>query len=123
MLKIMVLQALYSLSDDQAEFQIQDRLSFVRFLGLGLSDGVPDPGTIWLFRKQPTKAGAIKAGRIPSAWRDRHARLCQKDREARWTRSSSPRPGSGRTEPFCLSKSPFPPLASRTPSQSTASTA
>ena len=35
MFRIMVLQALYSLSDDQAEFQIQDRLSFMRFLGLG----------------------------------------------------------------------------------------
>ena len=34
MVKIIVLQALYSLSDDQAEFQIQDRLSFMRFLGL-----------------------------------------------------------------------------------------
>ena len=35
MFKIMILQALYSLSDDQAEFQVQDRLSFMRFLGLG----------------------------------------------------------------------------------------
>ena len=50
MFKVMVLQALYSLSDDQAEFQIQDRLSFMRFLGLGLGDTVPDAKTIWLFR-------------------------------------------------------------------------
>lgn len=35
MFKILVLQALYNLSDDQAEFMIQDRLSFMRFLGLG----------------------------------------------------------------------------------------
>ena len=41
MFKIMVLQALYGLSDDQAEFQVQDRLSFMRFLGLGLGDRVP----------------------------------------------------------------------------------
>jgi transposase, IS5 family len=40
MFRVMVLQALYSLSDDQAEFQIQDRLSFMRFLGLGLGDRV-----------------------------------------------------------------------------------
>lgn len=40
---IIVLQALYSLSDDQAEFQIQDRLFFMRFLGLGLGDRVPMP--------------------------------------------------------------------------------
>ena len=31
MFKILVLQALYNLSDDQAEFVIQDRLSFMRF--------------------------------------------------------------------------------------------
>jgi transposase, IS5 family len=49
MFKIMVLQALYSLSDDQAEFQIQDRLSFMRFLGLGLGDRVPDAKTIGCF--------------------------------------------------------------------------
>ncbi len=36
MFKIMVLQALYNLGDDPAEFVINDRLSFVRFLGLGL---------------------------------------------------------------------------------------
>ena len=36
MFRVLVLQALYNLLDDQAEFQIQDRLSFMRFLGLGL---------------------------------------------------------------------------------------
>jgi IS5 family transposase len=60
MFKIMVLQALYSLSDDQAEFQIQDRLSFMRFLGLGLGDRVPDAKTIWLFREHLTQAGAVE---------------------------------------------------------------
>ena len=60
MFRIMVLQALYSLSDDQAEFQIQDRLSFMRFLGLGLGDRVPDAKTIWLFREHLTQAGAIE---------------------------------------------------------------
>ena len=59
MFKIMVLQALYSLSDDQAEFQIQDRLSFMRFLGLGLGDRVPDAKTIWLFREHLTQKKAI----------------------------------------------------------------
>ncbi|GLR45675.1 hypothetical protein GCM10007880_61930 [Mesorhizobium amorphae] len=59
MFKIMVLQALYGLSDDQAEFQIQDRLSFMRFLGLGLGDRVPDAKTIWLFREHLTQAGAV----------------------------------------------------------------
>jgi transposase len=46
MFKVLVLQALYDLSDDQAEFVIQDRLPFMRFLGLGLSDKVPDAKTI-----------------------------------------------------------------------------
>ena len=59
MFKILVLQALYNLSDDQAEFVIQDRLSFMRFLGLGLSDKVPDAKTIWLFRECLVRAGAI----------------------------------------------------------------
>lgn len=60
MFKIMVLQALYSLSDDQAEFQIQDRLSFMRFLRLGLGDRVPDAKTIWLFREHLTQARAVE---------------------------------------------------------------
>ena len=52
MFKIMILQALYSLSDDKAEFMIRDRLSFRRFLGLSLWDTVPDAKTIWLFRER-----------------------------------------------------------------------
>ena len=36
MFKIFVLQALYNLSDDQTDYQIRDRLSFMRFLGLDL---------------------------------------------------------------------------------------
>lgn len=60
MFKIMVLQALYGLSDDQAEFQIQDRLSFMRFLGLGLGDRVPDAKTIWLFREHLTQDQAVE---------------------------------------------------------------
>ena len=50
MFKILILQSLYNLSDDQLEFQIRDRLSFMRFLGLSLGDTVPDAKTIWLFR-------------------------------------------------------------------------
>lgn len=129
MFKILVLQALYNLSDDQAEFVIQDRLSFMRFLGLGLSDKVPDAKTIWLFRESLVRAGAIdnlfarfdkhlsrsgylakggqivdatiiqaprqhnsqdekdaiKAGEIPQDWKEKPAKLSQKDRDARWT--------------------------------------
>jgi hypothetical protein len=41
MFKVLVLQTLYTLSDDAAEFQLRDRLSFMRFLGLGLQGPVP----------------------------------------------------------------------------------
>ena len=51
MFKILVLQRYYNLSDEQMQFQILDRLSFMRFLGLALSDIVPDEKTIWLFRE------------------------------------------------------------------------
>ena len=129
MLKVMVLQALYDLSDDQTEFVINDRLSFMRFLGLGLDDRVPDAKTIWLFREHLTQARAvesmfarfdkhlaksgylamggqivdativaapkqrnsdgekadIKAGKVPESWKDKPAKLAQKDRDARWT--------------------------------------
>ena len=37
MFKTIILCALYNLSDDQVEHQIRDRLSFMRFLGLGLA--------------------------------------------------------------------------------------
>ena len=60
MFKVLVLQTPYTLSDDQAEDQIRDRLSFMRFLGVALEDRVPDAKTIWLFREQLTQAGAIE---------------------------------------------------------------
>jgi len=60
MFKILVIQAANDLSDERAEFLINDRLSFMRFLGLSLSDRVPDARTIWLFREKLTKAEAIK---------------------------------------------------------------
>ena len=134
MFKVLILQAAHGLSDERTEFLIKDRLSFMRFLGLGLADAVPDANTIWTFREaltraridaRPaievlfrayeaalTKAGFlamggqiidasivaapkqrnsdgekrdIKQGRIPQAWKDKPAKLAQKDRDARWT--------------------------------------
>jgi transposase, IS5 family len=61
MFKVLVLQALYHLSDDAAEYQIRDRLSFMRFLGLGLEDSVPDAKTIWLYREALNKDETAKA--------------------------------------------------------------
>ena len=134
-LKVLVIQTANNVSDEGTEFLINDRLSFMRFLGLGLSDRVPDARTIWLARERLTKAGAInalferfdamlrdagyiamsgqipgssprtdssliaapkqrktkeekddiRAGRIPDAWKDKPAKLRQKDRDARWT--------------------------------------
>ena len=52
MFKILVLQQLHNLSDDRIEYQIRDRLSFMRFLGLQLEDKVPDAKTVWLFRER-----------------------------------------------------------------------
>src|SRR5215217_5758503 len=59
--KTLVLQALYNLSDDQIEYQIRDRLSFMRFLGLGLEDRVPDATTVWLYREKLAQAGLVEA--------------------------------------------------------------
>ena len=60
MWKLLILQRLYNIADFQAEFQISDRLSFRRFLGLSMSDAVPDEKTIWLFREALTNAGVIE---------------------------------------------------------------
>jgi transposase, IS5 family len=57
MFKIMVLQQLNNLSDDRIEYQIRDRLSFMRFLGLKLEDRVPDAKTVWLFRETLKQQG------------------------------------------------------------------
>ena len=59
MFKMLVLQSLYNLSDDQTEFQVRDRLSFQRFLGLSPEDTVPDAKTLWLFREQLARHGLI----------------------------------------------------------------
>ncbi len=56
MFKVLVIQAANSLSDERAEYLINDRLSFMRFLGLGLGDRVPDARTVWLFRERLTRS-------------------------------------------------------------------
>lgn len=59
MFKVLILQKLFNISDDQTEYQITDRISFQRFLGLSLGDRVPDAKTIWLFKDTLTKSGII----------------------------------------------------------------
>lgn len=56
---IMILQRYYGLGDSQVEYQIIDRLSFKKFLGLESGDKVPDEKTIWAFRENLTKHGVI----------------------------------------------------------------
>src|SRR3954449_4482061 len=129
MFKVLVLQAMHSLSDERCEYLIKDRLSFMRFLGISVADAVPDANTIWTFREALKRAGTIDAlfrrfdellrpsgfvamsgqivdatiiaapkqrntqeekqalrdGRIPEDWKDKPAKLAQKDCDARWT--------------------------------------
>jgi IS5 family transposase len=129
MFKVLILQTMHALSDERCEYLIKDRLSFMRFLGLGLTDPVPDANTIWTFREALKRTDAvdglfrrfdealrasgflamsgqivdativaaprqrntieekkaIRDGRIPEAWKDKPAKLAQKDRDARWT--------------------------------------
>jgi IS5 family transposase len=104
--RMLVLQALNNLSDEQVEYQVGDRLSFTRFLRLGIEDRIPDGTTLWLFREKLAKAGlidativavprqrntreenaAIKVGRTPEDWDKKPAKNRQKDKDARWTK-------------------------------------
>lgn len=60
MFKMLVLKALYNLSDAQLEYQVRDRVSFMAFLGLEPGDDVPDEKTAWLFGDQLRKLGLIQ---------------------------------------------------------------
>ena len=53
--KIMLLQAWYGLSDPELEFQVHDRLSFRNFLDFPKS--IPDFSTIWKIRERLKDAG------------------------------------------------------------------
>jgi IS5 family transposase len=59
MFKVLILQTQNNLSDERTEFYLRDRLTWMRFLGLGLGDPVPDANTIWTFREALTKTGAV----------------------------------------------------------------
>ena len=60
MFKGLVIQNLYGLSDDQLEYQIEDRRSFQRFMDLGNHERSPDAKTFWAFRDQLTALKLIK---------------------------------------------------------------
>lgn len=132
--KILILQRYYNLSDEQAEYQINDRMSFMRFLDLTIADDIPDSRTIWLFNEKISDLGLAKElfdlfeihleslglianegkiidasfvevprqrntreenahikehGTIPADWKDKDAKIAQKDIEARWTKKNN----------------------------------
>ena len=60
MFKILILQRYYGLGDTQIEYQILDRLSFKKFLGLESGDKVPDEKTVWAFREVLTSKGLVE---------------------------------------------------------------
>ncbi|CDN14355.1 Mobile element protein [Richelia intracellularis] len=60
MFKMLVLQQLYNISDEELESQVNDRLSFIRFLGLGLAEPLADVTTVWLFGQELKQQGLIE---------------------------------------------------------------
>ena len=60
MFKIMILQRYYGLGDKQIEYQIIDRISFKKFLGIETVDKIPDEKTVWLFRENITSTGLVE---------------------------------------------------------------
>jgi IS5 family transposase len=65
MFKMLVLQRLNGLSDERLQYQVTDRLSFMRFLGVELAGNVPDARTVWAFRE------ALKEHQLAEALFDR----------------------------------------------------
>jgi IS5 family transposase len=60
MFKALLVQRFYNLSDEQTEYQINDRLSFQQFIGWTLADKIPDANTLWDFREALIAAGAFE---------------------------------------------------------------
>jgi IS5 family transposase len=60
MFKALLVQRFYNLSDEQTEYQINDRLSFQQFIGWTLADKIPDANTLWDFREALIQAGAFE---------------------------------------------------------------
>ncbi len=60
MFKMLILQHLYNVSDNQIEYQIRGRYFFCRFLDLTPSARAPDAKMIWLFREPLTHLKLIR---------------------------------------------------------------
>ena len=61
MVRILLLQQLFNLSDEQMEFQLLDRMSFLRFTRLIDTSQIPDRTTIWTFKERLIMAGASES--------------------------------------------------------------
>jgi IS5 family transposase len=60
MFRMLILQQLYNLSDEELEIQVNDRRSFEDFIGLGVMDSIPDATTVSFFRERLIKADVIE---------------------------------------------------------------
>lgn len=78
--RMLVLQALHGLSLQQTDYLVRDRLSWMRFCGLGPGDAVPDANTLWDFREALIKARALE--RLDKAINDAATCRC---RARSWT--------------------------------------
>lgn len=56
MFKVLVIKRLYNLSHAQTEYQMNDRISFMRFLGLVVGERIPDEKTVWLYEDMLSKS-------------------------------------------------------------------
>lgn len=99
MFKIVILQRYYNLSDDTTEYAILDRLSFMRFLGLTISDTVPDAKTIWNFKNELTKGDMVnKLFRKLDKSLDKEGVIIHKGKMADATIVETPRQRNSREE-------------------------
>lgn len=115
--RMLALQAMHGLSLEQTEFLVADRLSWMRFCGLGPGDPVPDANTLWDFREALIAAGGLdalfakldraitEAGHLPMAGQIVDATLVAAPASAtprprrRASRRARRRPTSGPTSP------------------------
>ncbi len=91
MFKVLTLQEYFGLSDEQMAFQLTDRFSFMRFLGLHSYNKVPDSNTtiveVPIQRNSRDDNKEIKEGNIPEDWSEK--KQSHKDTDARWTRKNN----------------------------------
>jgi IS5 family transposase len=57
---MLILQQFFNLSDEEFEFQVNDRRSFEEFIGLGVMNSIPDATTIAFFMERLRKAEVIE---------------------------------------------------------------